>query len=297
MEERGWKTDFSRSDVAFSEILSGSPPRDGIPSIDQPKYQPASEITEMGGREPVIRLTVGNEVRAYPLRILTWHEIANDVIDDVPVAVTYCPLCNAALVFDRRLDRKVLDFGTTGKLRNSDLVMYDRQTESWWQQFSGRAIVGELAGQKLKLVPSRIVSFDAFRAEQPDGDVLVPEDPNFRDYGSNPHAYYYSTSAPFLNRGDLPENVPAMSRVVVVRTDQAPIIVSLEKIRRDGFEKNGYRITFEGGVASALDSPEIAEGRDVGTVKVTRGNDEIAHDVTFAFVAQAFHPETPIVAE
>ena len=103
----------------------------------------------MSETEPVIGLVVNGDARAYPLKILIWHEIVNDTVGGVPVTVTYCPLCNSAIVFERTVDGRVLDFGTTGKLRNSDLVMYDRQTESWWQQFSGTAIVGAMTGTKL----------------------------------------------------------------------------------------------------------------------------------------------------
>jgi hypothetical protein len=293
----GWATDFSQTTISFSEILSGGPPRDGIPSIDEPRFLPAKAIEAIGANEPVIRLEVGDEVRAYPLQILMWHEIANDVISDVPVAVTYCPLCNASLVFDRRLDGQVLEFGTTGKLRNSDLVMYDRQTESWWQQFTGEAIVGELTGKKLKLMPSRIVSFSTFAAEHPDAKVLVPNNPDFRDYGRNPYASYDSSTVPFLFRGELPDDIPAMARVVVVREGDTPVIVSLDKVRKDGFSQGGLEFQFEGGVASALDRSRIADGRDVGTVRVLRDGKDVAHDVTFAFVAHAFHPEVRIINE
>ncbi|WP_246730313.1 DUF3179 domain-containing protein [Nitratireductor mangrovi] len=293
----GWKTDFSRTLVDFGEILSGGPPRDGIPSIDDPQFAPARGIGTVADREPVIRLAVGGKVRAYPLQVLTWHEIANDVIGGVPVAVTYCPLCNAAIVFDRRVDGRTLDFGTTGKLRNSDLVMYDRQTESWWQQFTGEAIVGALTGKSLKLIPSRIVSFRAFREEHPEAPVLVPNDPKMRPYGRNPYAGYDQRAAPFLYRGDYPSNILAMERVVVVRTGGEPIIVSLEKVRNGGHVARGYEISYVDGVASALDATEIAEGRNVGTVEVTKDGQAVAHDVTFAFVAHAFHPEVPIVNE
>jgi hypothetical protein len=291
----GWKTDFSKSSVPLDEIISGGPPRDGIPSIDDPKFVTAAAVTDIAEREPVIQFGLDGDVRAYPLRVLTWHEIANDVVAGTPVAVTYCPLCNAAIVFDRRLDGQVLEFGTTGKLRHSDLVMYDRQTESWWQQFTGEAIIGALTGQKLRLLPSRIVSFGAFRKAHPRGLVLVPNDPGFRDYGRNPYASYDTAAAPFLFGGELPEDIPAMAHVVVVRTEGEPIIVSLEKVRTDGFGLRGYRIVYEAGVASALDDASIAEGRDIGTVRVTKDGEDVPHDITFAFVAHAFHPDVRIV--
>jgi hypothetical protein len=293
--QEGWKTDFTKNTVDLSEIISGGPPRDGIPSIDDPRFVPASDIADIEGREPVIQFGIGEDVRAYPLRVLTWHEIVNDVVGGVPVAVTYCPLCNAALVFDRRLDGQVLDFGTTGKLRNSDLVMYDRQTESWWQQFTGEAITGTLAGRKLELLASRIVSFEDFREAHPEGPVLVPNDPNLRPYGRNPYVGYDTSSRPFLYRGDLPEGIEPMARVVVVRTEGEPIIVSLEKVRQGGYRQDGYSITYQEGVASALDDGLIGKGRDVGTVRVTRDGRDVPHDVTFAFVAHAFHPDVPIV--
>lgn len=294
-EREGWKTDFTRTSIAFSEILSGGPPRDGIPSIDKPIFSPASQITTVGEREPVILLKIGDDIRAYPLQILTWHEIVNDTVGGVPVAVTYCPLCNASIVFDRRVGERVFEFGTTGKLRNSDLVMYDRTTDSWWQQFTGEAIVGEMQGEKLTLVPSRIVSFGEFKAEHPQSQVLIPNNPEMRDYGRNPYAGYDSAAAPFLYRGEMPEGIDPMVRVVVVRTGAEPIVVAMEKVRTQPFEKDGYRVEWAEGVASALDRSKIADSRDVGTVRVTKGNDDVVHDITFAFVAHAFYPEIEIV--
>lgn len=290
----GWKTDFSKTSIAFSEVLSGGPPRDGIPSIDNPIFAPASQISTVGEREPVIQLQVGDEIRAYPLQILTWHEIVNDAIGGVPVAVTYCPLCNASIVFDRRVGEQVFEFGTTGKLRNSDLIMYDRTTDSWWQQFTGEAIVGEMQGTELTLVPSRIVAFGDFKQEHPQAKVLIPTNPEMRDYGRNPYAGYDSAASPFLYRGEMPDGIEPMARVIVVRTGGEPIVVAMEKVRADAFERDGYRIEWSDGVASALDRTRISESRDVGTVRVTRNGEDVVHDITFAFVAHAFHPEAAI---
>ena len=184
------KTDFSRHSVDYSEIMSGGPPKDGIPPVDDPKFVHVSEAKGLGEREPVIGLVINGDARAYPLRILVWHEIVNDTVGGVPVAVTYCPLCNTALVFDRRLEGRVLDFGTTGKLLKSNLVMYDRQTESWWQQFLGEAIVGELTGARLAMLASRIESLANFRKRAPEGRLLVPNDPRMRRYGFNPYVGY-----------------------------------------------------------------------------------------------------------
>ena len=151
------KTDFENSSVDHSEILSGGPPRDGIPAIDSPAFVDVPGASDwLKNDEPVIALTVNKVSRAYPLQILMWHEIVNDEIGGQPVAVTFCPLCNASIVFDRRLDDQVLDFGTTGRLRLSDMVMYDRQTESWWQQFTGTGIIGDLNGEVLTQLPSHL---------------------------------------------------------------------------------------------------------------------------------------------
>jgi len=180
------RTDFTRCTVPLAEILSGGPGKDGIPAMDQPASRPVAEETSLDPQEPVISLQLNGQARAWPLRYLIWHEIANDTLGGIPVAATFCPLCNAAIVFDRRLDGQVLDFGTTGNLRKSDLVMYDRQTESWWQQYTGEAIIGELAGKTLSVLPSRLESWAEFSTRHPGGQVLVPADPDFRPYGANP---------------------------------------------------------------------------------------------------------------
>jgi hypothetical protein len=288
---QGWATDFSKHSIDYNEILSGGPPKDGIPSIDNPAFLPVSQITDLGDREPVIGLEIAGEARAYPLRILMWHEIVNDTVGGRPVTVTYCPLCNAALVFDRMIDGAPDTFGTTGKLRNSDLVMYDRKTESWWQQFTGEAIAGEKTGTKLQMVPSRLESWELFKARYPDGQVLVPNNSGMRNYGSNPYRGYDTNDRPFLFAGELPQDIHPMARVVVVRDGADPIVVSMLKVREEGpLEKNGITITWKEGQASALDAGNIAKGREVGNIVVQQAGKDIPYDVTFAFVANAFLP-------
>ena len=298
-QREGWTTDFERLSVAPSEILSGGPPKDGIPSIDDPTFAPVSEPSELDDREPVIGLTIGEDARAYPLQILTWHEIVNDKVGGTPVIVTYCPLCNAALVFDRRLDGDAVEFGTTGKLRNSDLIMYDRSTESWWQQFTGEAIAGEKLGETLEILPSRLESWAEFKARHPEGQVLTAPEPRRREYGRNPYVGYDSSRAPFLYRGDLPPNVRPMERVVVVRNASGdPAVVTLNAVRdRGSYDLDGTTLSWSGGQTSALDRARISEGRDVGTVIARRDGEDVPYDVTFAFVAHAFHPDVPIRTE
>jgi hypothetical protein len=273
--------------------MSGGVPKDGIPSIDEPEFAPVAERRDwLADREPVIGLAINGDARAYPLRVLTWHEIVNDTVGGMPVAVTYCPLCNTAIVFDAKFDGQRLTFGTTGKLRHSDLVMYDRQTGTWWQQFTGRGIVGEHTGAKLAFVPARLESWREFLERHPDGQVLVPKDPNARPYGKNPYAGYDSAQSPFLYRGPMPEKLPAMARVVVVGEDAWALDLLRQKRR---IETDTHVLTWRAGQASALDASQIAEGRDVGTVtvqkKTTDGLQDAVYDVTFAFVHKAFHPD------
>ena len=282
-------TDFAKKSVEFSEIRSGGPPKDGIPPIDRPQFVLQAEYRGAGESEPVIAFARGGDARAYPLRILIWHEIVNDVVGGIPVSVTYCPLCNSAIVFDRRLDGKVLDFGTTGKLRNSDLVMYDRQTESWWQQFTGEGIVGEMTGRRLRMLPARVESLSRFRARFPDGSVLVPNDPGMRPYGVNPYVGYDTSARPFLYDGDLPEGIAPLAYVVRVGDEAWP----LETLRAKGRIVAGDLVlSWSSGRNSALDRREIGKGRDVGNVVVLRrtpkGLEEEVHDLTFAFVFHAF---------
>ncbi|MDA7948440.1 MAG: DUF3179 domain-containing protein [Hyphomicrobiaceae bacterium] len=300
-KRQGWsKTDFDNKSIDYSEILSGGPPKDGIPSIDNPKFVSVSEIKSFKGSEPVIGLDINGDARAYPLQILIWHEIVNDTVGGTPVSVTYCPLCNSAVVFDRRLGDKVLDFGTTGKLRNSDLVMYDRQTESWWQQFTGTGIVGELTGKELKTIPARLESFDNFKTRHPDGKVLIPNNKDMRAYGRNPYVGYDSATKPFLYNGDLPKDINPMARVVVFKVDGKPNALTLKLLREKGEVKVGdISLKWQKGQNSALDASQIADGRDVGNVtaqrKTASGSEDVVYDVTFAFVFHAFHPKRPII--
>ena len=208
---REWPvTDFPYSAIDFKSVRDGGPPKDGIPAIDDPEFKPVTDITDLQDQEPVITVAVGGHARAYPLRVLIWHEIVNDMIGSEPVTVTYCPLCNATIAFSGRVENDVLSFGTTGKLRNSDLIMYDRLTESWWQQYTGRAIVGVMTGKTLTPVPSRLVPWADFRRAHPDTLVLVPSNPRARSYGSNPYVGYETSRVPFLFDGDLPRGIKPM---------------------------------------------------------------------------------------
>lgn len=285
-------TNFDRSSAPFSEIVSGGVPRDGIPAITDPKMAPASTTAGLDPREPVMTVELpGAEARAYPIRYLTWHEIVNDAVGGVPIAVTFCPLCNSGLVFDRRHGGRVLEFGVSGLLRFSDMIMYDRQTMSWWQQFTGEAIVGELTGARLDQIVAWMEPWSAFAARNPAGLVMAQPSGHARPYGVNPYAGYDSAAQPFLYSGeDPPHGVAPLARVLRVGDRAWP----LERLAESGeIEEAGLSIRWEAGMASALDTRRIGEGRDVGSIRVrdTATGADVAHEVVFAFAFHAFSPD------
>ena len=285
------KTDFTKTSVeSWIEILSGGPPKDGIPALNDPSFITVDKETRIEDREPVISVEIGGQTpRAYPIRYLTWHEIVNDVIGGVPVAVTFCPLCNSGLTFDRRVKGDLRTFGVSGKLRNSDMIMFDRETESWWQQAIGLGIVGEHTGDVLKQLPSWMESWAQFSARNPDGLVMARPDAR-RAYGENPYVQYDSSFRPFLFSGEMPpHDIPALARVVRVGDRAWP----MTRVAEAGeLREAGVVLTWEAGQASALDSARIAAGRDVGTVRVRDdAGADLAHDVLFAFAFHAFWPE------
>ncbi len=261
------KTNFNKLSIDPAEILSGGPPRDGIPAIDAPVFETNEQASAwLQPDEPVVSLRVGDTARAYPLQIMIFHEIVNDKINSKPVTVTFCPLCNASIVFDATVNGQALDFGTTGRLRKSDLVMYDRQTESWWQQFTGVGIVGEFTGVQLKQIPSQIVSFDVFKTEFPNGEVLSKDTGVQRPYGNNPYRGYDDiNSTPFLFRDPLDPRLPPMERVLAVAendNDKQFQLVPLSVLEKDPIMQLDKVVVIATSVAnSALDKSKIASSR------------------------------------
>jgi hypothetical protein len=271
----GWATDFSIASVDFGEFQGGGPPKDGIPSIDEPRFESiANAQAWLAPTSPVISLEVGGSARAYPMAILIWHEIVNDTLAGVPVVVTFCPLCNTALVFERTLDGTVHDFGTTGNLRFSDLVMYDRQTESWWQQATGGAIVGTLTGKKLTFLAAQIVSLADFAAAYPDGDVLSRDTGSERAYGRNPYpGYDNANERPFLFAGEIDGRLAPKERVVTIDRGGSTIAIPLAALEAAGVIEIATApepvVAFWApGTASALDAAGIDAGRDAGATGV-----------------------------
>lgn len=258
-------------------------PMDGIPAIDEPRFEGAAEVDWLADEEPVIAFEIDGDARAYPLQIMTWHEIVNDVVGDTPVAVTFCPLCNTALAYERpEVDGEVTTFGTSGKLINSNLLMYDRATESLWPQVTGEALVGTLEGQHLVRHPARIVSWQEFRAGFPDGKVLSRETGHDRRYGENPYPGYDDVdSAPFLFRGEVDGRLAAVERVLGFETGGEAVAFPYFRLEAEAMggvaatntEIGGEPVAvfWKSGTTSALDDVDIATSRDVGAAAAYSG--------------------------
>jgi len=265
------RTDTSKALVPLEEIISGGPPPDGIPAIDRPSFvTPADAARWIAPKEPVLALEIKGDARAYPLQILMWHEIVNDVVGGVPVAVTFCPLCNSGIVFERVVNGTTLDFGTSGKLYKSDLVMYDRQSHSLWAQMEGRAIVGARAGVRLKLIPANTLSFEEWRVTHPTGKVLSRDTGHTRKYGVNPYESYDQPQlGPFLFRGQLDARRPPKERVVGIKLGETaraypwPLLVE-RRVVNDRLGDQALVVLYQPGTLSALDDEEIKRSRAVG---------------------------------
>ncbi len=268
-----FKTDFTRHSVPYSDILSGGPPKDGIPAIDQPQFVSVQEADSwLRSPEPVILIEVGEDARAYPIQILMWHEIVNDTVGGEPLIVTFCPLCNTAIAFKRTVDGQVLDFGTTGRLRYSNLIMYDRPTESWWQQATGEAIVGELLGKQLEFYPATIIAWEDFADQFPDGQVLSQDTGFSRSYGRNPYFGYDDiNNSPFLYDGPrTPNQLPPIARVLTIDLNGDAVAYPYDTLSElvvinDVVGAMEVSVFWQSGVASPLDTSDTATGRDVGT--------------------------------
>ena len=268
-----WSTDFCNSQVDFNEILVGNPTKNGIPSVTDPAMESVEEAANwLSDRSPVIALEIDGDARAYPLAILMWHEIANDEVAGMPVAVTFCPLCNSSVTFDRRVAGEALDFGVSGLLRNSDLIMYDRQSETWWQQLTGEGLVGEYAGVLLGIVPSQVIGFGRFAERYPEGLVMSRETGYNRQYGINPYTNYDSRAGrPFLFRGEIDQRLgSAVDHVLAaIIGDSAKAypfeILREQRVINDSIGDKPIVVFFQSGVASALGDSVIDSARDIGT--------------------------------
>jgi hypothetical protein len=268
-----WPTDWENRTVGLDEFQLGigrNDPRDVIAPIDAPNFEPAASATWLDPREPGALVQFEDDVRFYPLSILTRHEIVNDEFGEVPVVVTFCPLCNAAVSFDRRVDGQVLRFGVSGLLRNSDLVMWDDVTTSLWQQITGEAVVGDFAGTELDPIPTSIVAYGDVLENFPDARSLSRDTGFSIEYGANPYQAYSSSTIPFLFDGELDDRFAPLSRVVGVTVDDDEkaypfSAVTTERAINDEVGGIPIAVFWGGETVDALDASVIAESDVIGS--------------------------------
>jgi len=265
-------TNFGRSTVYFDSILPGGPPKDGIPALSDPKFTEVETAARwIEDQEPVLLLRFNGFARVYPIQILMWHEIVNDTIDGVPIGVSYAPLSNTAIAYHRKNFDTVLNFSTTGRIRFSNPVMYDRETESWWQQATGAGIVGTYAGDQLELLPVALLPWKEVERNFTEAKVLSRDTGYDWPYGTNAYEGYDTSEGPFLYVGaELKPEYELFERLIVVRIDgetQAYSYARLhaEKVLEARLGGRGIVIFWQAGTASPVDAPAIAIGRDVGS--------------------------------
>ncbi|MEE9534628.1 MAG: DUF3179 domain-containing protein [Acidimicrobiia bacterium] len=270
---RDWITDFSKTTIDFDELVIGIRGRDRIRPIDDPQFETIAEIGDfVADQEPGLAFELDGDARFYPLSILTAHEIVNDVVGGRPVAVTYCPLCNSAIVFDSNVDGRVLRFGVSGLLRNSDLVMWDNATESLWQQLTGEGLVGDFAGAQLTFLPSSIKSYGDFKDRNPEGIVLGRDQGFGFTYGFNSYLGYTGGAGPYepFAPDEIDPRYPALERVINVTIGDVAkaypfSIASEERAINDTVNGTDVVIFAGGDTVDNLDTRVIREGKTIGT--------------------------------
>lgn len=269
----------------LSKLMQGCPGKDCIPSLDKPKFESVSAADRWLKPDDVIfSLNYKGESRAYPQRILNWHEIVNDVAAGDPIAITFCPLCGSALAFDRRVEGQVLEFGVSGKLKNNDLVMYDRQTDTLWQQITGEAIVGKLKGEKLKQISLDGLRWEQFVQENPQGKVLSRETGFSRDYSTYPYGTYeQDRETLFPVEGGPDETIHPKSVVYGIE-----VLGRFKAYPEDKLKKQKVKDLVDNVAV------EIADKNGDVTVKRLDTGEEIVPVRLFWFAWKAFHPETEL---
>ena len=279
-----WKTDTTKHTIDLSELILVAP-KGLFPIIDYPGFVGKEKGLEgFFEKEPVISVEINGMAKAYPLNMLTFHEMANDTLAGVTILPTYCPLCNSGIVYNRNLNFKgkdyLLEFEVSGFLRNSDMVMYDRETESWWQQLMGESIVGELAGAELAIVPSLIISVKEFFDRYPEGLILSKEtghEKAMEHYGTNPYTRYDSISknpySRFFDEQNVDNRLPAMERIVDIQDEGKYKVYPFAAVAETGVinDKFGSKevvLFYQSGTISNMDQNDISKSKDVGSVTV-----------------------------
>jgi len=273
----GFETDTSKRSIELHELVDGGPPKDGIPALTDPELQSIDQAERwLNAMDPVIVVGMPEHATAYPLALLAWHEIINHTVGEVPIAVTWCPLCDSAVVFDRRVGDRTLTFAVSGKLRNSDMIMYDRETESLWQQLQGRAVVGQFTGTELDALPMQLIDFHSFAEAYPFGNVVSHDTGAERPYGRNPYEGYDRRDSPPYRRffeGETDPRLPPKTRLTTIETADGhlavprPLMAERRVLHLQLDERDV--VLFHGGeMASALDALQISDGRRIGATTV-----------------------------
>lgn len=283
--------DLSDPLVPVDEILHGGPPRDGIPAIDHPRFIPAAKADYLKANDRVLGVARHGVARAYPVRILNWHEIVNDRIDGEAIVVSFCPLCGTGMVFGADVGGKSTDFGVSGLLYNSDMLLYDRATESLWSQVMAQAIAGPSKGQRLREIPVMHTTWADWRRRHPDTVVLSTDTGFNRDYERTPYAGYAESRAVYFSvRHKAPPTYHPKERVLGLRIGDAAKAYPFVELARHGHTR----------IADSLAGEDIIVHWDEAarTAWATRGDgDELPGVVGFWFAWFAFHPETLIWQE
>lgn len=287
---------FDTSDLRIprSEILPGGPPKDGIPSLTEPRMVPAKSARQWRPSDRVVVVTINTEARAYPLNVLTWHEAVNDRVDGVPIAVIFCPLCDSVTVVDRRIDEKVLEFGISGLLHNSNVLLYDRQDHALWSQIGLIAVSGPHAGQSLRHQQFEIITYRALRDRHPDATVMTFDTGHRRDYRHNPYAAYLRSPELRFPVSNLDDRMRVKDRVVGVRLDHTTRAYPIDTIRE---QPEGRLIDEIDGRRIVIETNLLQEGqarRIQPEVRITELPEGAQCVHAFWFAWAAFHPQTDL---
>ena len=273
---------LTNATIPVEEIKHGGPPRDGIPSLDHPQFISPVEADFLDDNDLIIGLNINEQQQAYPIKILNWHEVVNDIIGGQEVVVTYCPLCRSAVVFNSRINDRVLSFGVSGLLYNSDVLLYDRQTESLWSQLLNAAISGEYSGTILEMIPSQVITWKEWRAKHPDTRVLSDETGFSRAYQSSPYELYELSDHLMFPVTEQNYILPNKELVLGVRSGKRFIAFPLKELRKS-----------ENDVIYKSVTVKYDQSRKSAIAYNTFG--EVVPSVTlYWFAWYAFHPNTLI---
>ncbi|WP_404309469.1 DUF3179 domain-containing protein [Neorhodopirellula lusitana] len=280
--------DLRQATIPVQEIRSGGPPKDGIPSLSNPTMISAAEATYLRAGDRVIGVESGGESRAYPLAILNYHEIINDRIGELPIAVTYCPLCDSAVVFDRRTPLGEREFGVSGLLYNSNVLMYDRSNmESLWSQVKGEGVSGPGAGVKLTVLPMELTTWAAWRARNPNTTVLSSETGHRRNYQGSPYTRYFKQPQLMFPVKPINNALPLKESVLGVWDDANALAIPISAFGGKSTE-----------IEQSLGSKKLTVAFDANdqTIRVVKADAGLQWMNTFWFAWHAFRPETEIVS-